>query len=145
MVETIWAARILSYLVMLLKSFWKDVSNFITHQLLKCFVFFGLFFCHHQANTLPNVAPSGTATQSSTIPLGDASHAIDGNKNTYYEAGFCTHTYDRLNSWWSLLLPAMYSISSISITNRNIVGERINKAEILIGNSLDNNGNNNPR
>ncbi|XP_027147254.1 uncharacterized protein LOC109138114 isoform X2 [Larimichthys crocea] len=39
----------------------------------------------------------------------------------------------------------MYSISSISITNRNIVGERINKAEILIGNSLDNNGNNNPR
>ncbi|KAG8004573.1 hypothetical protein GBF38_008873, partial [Nibea albiflora] len=65
------------------------------------------------ANTLPNVAPSGTATQSSTYLFGDASNAIDGNKNTEWEDGFCSHTYNRLNSWWSLRLPAMYSVFSI--------------------------------
>uniref|UniRef100_UPI0037E924ED scavenger receptor cysteine-rich domain-containing protein DMBT1-like n=1 Tax=Semicossyphus pulcher TaxID=241346 RepID=UPI0037E924ED len=47
--------------------------------------------------------------------------------------------------WWSLLLPAVYKINYISISNRIEGSERINNAELLIGNSPENNGNDNPR
>lgn len=104
-----------------------------------------LIFPHHKVNCLPNVAPTGTATQSSTAFNGYASAAIDGNRNPSYSAGSCTHTDIAVGNWWSLLLPAVYRITSISITNRNEVADRIDNAVILIGNSLDNNGNNNPR
>ncbi|XP_054915151.1 uncharacterized protein LOC129378720 isoform X2 [Poeciliopsis prolifica] len=62
------------------------------------------------AESLENVAPRGIASQSSTIHLGAASRAIDGNRDP-----------------------------------ENANSERINNAEILIGNSLENNGKNNPR
>ncbi|XP_042260986.1 uncharacterized protein LOC121892174 isoform X1 [Thunnus maccoyii] len=103
------------------------------------------FFCHRQAHPFTNVAPSGTASQSSTHDNADAWKAIDGNRNPNYHDGSCTHTEFGLPHWWRLQLPAMYRISSISITNRDIGADRINNAEILIGNSLENNGNNNPR
>ncbi|TNN31929.1 Fucolectin-1 [Liparis tanakae] len=58
---------------------------------------------------------------------------------------YCTHTDQTEESWWKLILPAMYRITSVSITNRNSAGaERINNAMILIGNCPMNNGNNNP-
>ncbi|KAK9523689.1 hypothetical protein VZT92_017596 [Zoarces viviparus] len=96
--------------------------------------------------SLPNVAPSGTASQSSTSHNGIASLAIDGNRNPKYGDGSCTHTVENAGQspWWSLQLPVMYRISSVSITNRNELSERINNAKILIGNSPENNGNNNP-
>ncbi|GLD68287.1 uncharacterized protein AKAME5_001959900 [Lates japonicus] len=48
------------------------------------------------------------------------------------------------NPWWRLLLPGIYRITAVSVTNRMEVPERINNAEIRIGNSAENNGNNNP-
>ncbi|XP_051283896.1 uncharacterized protein LOC127378723 [Dicentrarchus labrax] len=98
------------------------------------------------ASSLVNVAPNGAATQSSTYtPLGDAYRAIDGNKNPDFFNGSCSHTLlGGVSHWWSLLLPAVYRIERISITNRNELPERINNVQILIGNSLENNGNNNP-
>ncbi|XP_034533201.1 uncharacterized protein LOC117807966 isoform X2 [Notolabrus celidotus] len=98
-----------------------------------------------QASTLSNVALIGTASQSSTNYGGVASRAIDGNPDSNYYSGSCTHTSYGPSHWWSLLLPAMYRITDISITNSNANGWRISNAEILIGNSLENNGNNNPR
>ncbi|XP_056286728.1 fucolectin-1-like [Pseudoliparis swirei] len=56
----------------------------------------------------------------------------------------CSHTGKTETTWWRLILPAMYRITSVSITNRNDVPERINNAMILIGNCPMNNGNNNP-
>ncbi|XP_056286729.1 uncharacterized protein LOC130204209 [Pseudoliparis swirei] len=56
----------------------------------------------------------------------------------------CSHTGTTKKSWWRLILPAMYRITSVSITNRIDVPERINNAMILIGNCPMNNGNNNP-
>ncbi|TNN28957.1 Fucolectin-1 [Liparis tanakae] len=56
---------------------------------------------------------------------------------------YCTHTSGGVKSWWRLILPAMYRITSVSITNRIGVPERINNATILIGNNPMNNGNNN--
>ncbi|XP_051948700.1 uncharacterized protein LOC127619749 isoform X2 [Xyrauchen texanus] len=53
--------------------------------------------------------------------------------------------YD-FNPWWRLDLLDSYSISRVIITNRgDCCPERLDGAEILIGNSLENNGNNNPR
>ncbi|KAI4831426.1 hypothetical protein KUCAC02_000967 [Chaenocephalus aceratus] len=47
-------------------------------------------------------------------------------------------------TWWKLLLPALYRITSVSITTRITFPERLNNAEIFIGNSTENNGINNP-
>nr|XP_029137827.1 C-type mannose receptor 2-like [Labrus bergylta] len=98
-----------------------------------------------EASSLPNVALLGTASQSSTRPFSPASNVIDGNRNPELNAGSCSHTKYGPDHWWSLVLPHMYSITHINITNRISNAGRINGAQILIGNSLQNNGNNNPR
>ncbi|KAM3585013.1 uncharacterized protein V6R79_004981 [Siganus canaliculatus] len=92
-----------------------------------------------------NVAPSGTASQSSTLVLGDAYRAIDGNRNSAFYDGSCSHTLAGTSNWWSLQLPAVHRITHISVTNRNVGAFRIDNTQILIGNSPENNGNNNPR
>ncbi|XP_049919420.1 uncharacterized protein LOC126401907 [Epinephelus moara] len=114
---------------------------------LFCFkgVFFQLWLLHgFTATSLPNVARSGIASQSSTYFLSNASKAIDGNKNPDHYAGSCSHTVSGPSHWWNLLLPAVYRIASISITNRKRVAYRINNAKIRIGNSQENGGSNNP-
>ncbi|XP_017334058.1 fucolectin [Ictalurus punctatus] len=87
-----------------------------------------------------NVALRGIAIQSSSVY--PAYLAIDGNKVSYS----FTHTNNEYNPWWRVDLLAVYDISQVVITNRgDCCSERINGAEIHIGNSLVNNGNNNPR
>lgn len=93
-----------------------------------------------------NVALKGKATQSNLYGNGFASNAIDGNKDGVYGHGSCTHTVNDLNPWWRLDLLKRHKVSSVVITNTiDSVPVRLNGAEIRIGNSLDNNGNNNPR
>uniref|UniRef100_A0A673MH26 Uncharacterized LOC107719123 n=1 Tax=Sinocyclocheilus rhinocerous TaxID=307959 RepID=A0A673MH26_9TELE len=93
-----------------------------------------------------NVALQGRATQISLHGNGFASNAIDGNKDGVYGHGSCTHTVNDLNPWWRLDLLKRHKVFSVVITNTvDSVPERLNGAEIRIGNSLDNNGNNNPR
>ncbi|XP_044148075.1 fucolectin-like isoform X1 [Bufo gargarizans] len=98
-----------------------------------------------------NVALQGRATQSSVlltkegyIPI--AINAIDGNQDPNFNHGSCIHTQHELSPWWRVDLIKSYRISHITITNRgDCCGERLNGAEILVGDSLANNGNNNPR
>uniref|UniRef100_A0A667XVC3 F5/8 type C domain-containing protein n=1 Tax=Myripristis murdjan TaxID=586833 RepID=A0A667XVC3_9TELE len=92
-----------------------------------------------------NLALRGRATQSSVYPAGIPMNAIDGNRASHWNQGSCSHTQDNFSPWWRLDLLKTYKVVSVSITNRNHAPERINGAEIRIGNSLDNNGNNNPR
>ncbi|KAK3523175.1 hypothetical protein QTP86_021710, partial [Hemibagrus guttatus] len=93
-----------------------------------------------------NVALRGIATQSSNYYNYYASFAIDGNRLTGQGVFLCTHTNADNNPWWRVNLLAMYDISNVIITNRgDAFPERLNGAEIHIGNSLINNGNNNPR
>ncbi|XP_067305547.1 uncharacterized protein [Pseudorasbora parva] len=93
-----------------------------------------------------NVALGGVATQSALYGNGFASNAIDGNKDGVYHHGSCTHTQDVLNPWWRLNLLKRHKVFSVVITNTlDSVPSRLNGAEIRIGNSLDNNGNDNPR
>jgi hypothetical protein len=49
------------------------------------------------------------------------------------------------NPWWRLQLDGVYRVSVIEITNRITSRDRLDGVEIHIGNSLVNNGNDNPR
>ncbi|XP_036414066.1 fucolectin-5-like [Colossoma macropomum] len=93
-----------------------------------------------------NVALKKAATQSSLYGTGLASKAVDGNRDGVYNHGSCTHTNNDLGPWWRLDLLKQHRVFSITVTNRqDQVPERLNGAEIRIGDTLDNNGNNNPR
>nr|XP_055024248.1 fucolectin-like [Misgurnus anguillicaudatus] len=88
-----------------------------------------------------NLALGGRAVQSSTgIDGWEAANAIDTSPYT------CTHTATSDNPWWRVDLLDSYYISTVVVTNRpNCCPERLDGAEIRIGNSLENNGNNNSR
>ncbi|XP_051728521.1 fucolectin-1 isoform X3 [Ctenopharyngodon idella] len=91
-----------------------------------------------------NLALGATAVQSSTYPQSGAQNAIDGNKNSNFNLGSCSHTNGDRDPWWRVDLLEVYKITRVSITNRgDCCPERINGAQIRIGNSLENNGNNN--
>uniref|UniRef100_A0A087Y3U5 Si:ch211-215k15.4 n=1 Tax=Poecilia formosa TaxID=48698 RepID=A0A087Y3U5_POEFO len=98
-----------------------------------------------------NLALRGKATESSHYrgELGgfvDAYKAIDGNRNPNLRKGSCTHTERESNPWWRVDLLDSYVITQVIVTNRGDCGEeRINGANIHIGNSLQNNGVENPR
>lgn len=93
------------------------------------------------------MALRGKATQSNelNLELADASNAIDGNRESDYWAGSCIHTDQQTNPWWRVDLLDSYIVTSVIITNRgDCCPERLNGAEIHIGNSLQDNGAGNP-
>ncbi|XP_059356686.1 fucolectin-1-like [Carassius carassius] len=100
-----------------------------------------------------NLALRGKAVQSSTFSTCGAANAIDGIR--YSPSGkpypeetytYCSHTDKELNPWWRLDLLDSYSIYKVTITNRGDGWlDQTTGVEIRIGNSLENNGNNNPR
>uniref|UniRef100_A0A8P4FWQ5 F5/8 type C domain-containing protein n=1 Tax=Dicentrarchus labrax TaxID=13489 RepID=A0A8P4FWQ5_DICLA len=93
-----------------------------------------------------NIARFGKVTQSSLYGNAVPERAIDGNRASNWGQGSCTHTKQDKNPWWSLDLLKTYKINTVTITNRrDCCSKRINGAEIRIGNSLNNNGNDNPR
>ena len=99
--------------------------------------------CLRASLALANVALRGRAAQSSDHA--PASRAIDGNRDSHYESGSCTHTNTENNPWWRVDLLESYVVTSVIITNRkDCCAERINGAEIHIGNSLRDNGARNP-
>uniref|UniRef100_A0A1A8N367 Fucolectin tachylectin-4 pentraxin-1 domain-containing protein n=1 Tax=Nothobranchius pienaari TaxID=704102 RepID=A0A1A8N367_9TELE len=99
----------------------------------------------YRAPTGENLALGGAATQSSLYATGVAYNAIDGNRNNNWNQASCTHTEADLHPWWRLDLRTIHKVFSVKIVNRDSFQERLNGAEILIGDSLENNGNNNPR
>ncbi|XP_071325144.1 uncharacterized protein [Trachinotus anak] len=99
----------------------------------------------YRAPTGENLALQGKATQASLFGFGIAYNAIDGNRAPKWEDASCTQTDYILNPWWRLDLRKTHKVFSVKIVNRDFFSERLNGAEIRIGDSLDNNGNNNPR
>ena len=92
-----------------------------------------------------NVARGGQVAQSSIGWQGNPERAIDGNRASHWSHGSCTHTMKDANPWWRVDLQKTYKVHSVKITNRkDCCSERINRAEIRIGNSLKDNGNGNP-
>ncbi|XP_026104641.1 fucolectin-4-like, partial [Carassius auratus] len=94
-----------------------------------------------------NLALKGTAVQSSTLSYTyGAANAIDGIRYAPGVASSCSHTDIQLSPWWRLDLLDSYKISKVTVTNRaDGYLEQTAGVEIRIGNSLENNGNNNPR
>ncbi|XP_017559408.1 fucolectin-3-like [Pygocentrus nattereri] len=93
-----------------------------------------------------NVALKGRATQSSLHYFNFAFSAVDGNRDGVYEHGSCSHTSNDFSPWWRLDLLKQHKVFSVTVTNsQNAFPERLSGAEIRIGDSLDNNGNNNAR
>ncbi|XP_067093909.1 fucolectin-1-like [Osmerus mordax] len=96
------------------------------------------------ATAQKNLALHGKATQSFIHDIGHASNAIDGNRNSQYEAGSCSHTTTQAYPWWRVDLLDTYIVTSVTITNRNTFHEKLNGAEIRIGNYIENDGIENP-
>ncbi|KAI7814509.1 hypothetical protein IRJ41_020636, partial [Triplophysa rosa] len=104
-----------------------------------------LSLCEVEVYGTENLALNGTATHSSTHSSYVAANAIDGLRYRLGLAPSCSITSSESNPWWRLDLLGDYKISTVIISNRRDAGaEQTNGAEIRIGNSLDNNGNNNP-
>ncbi|XP_039681168.1 uncharacterized protein LOC120574786 isoform X1 [Perca fluviatilis] len=100
----------------------------------------------YAATTALNIAQTGNVIQSSLYANGVPERAIDGNRASNWAQGSCTHTNNDLKPWWRLDLLKTYQINTVTITNRgDCCPERINGAEIRIGDSLNDNGNGNPR
>ena len=95
-----------------------------------------------------NVALSGTAKQSSTdthFEAGPAGRAIDGNDDQDHDAHTWSSTYRERKPWWRVQLPGVYKVAEIEVTAFRESNMKWINAQILIGNSPENNGNNNPR
>ncbi|XP_067852695.1 fucolectin-like [Heptranchias perlo] len=102
-------------------------------------------FCGVGTLACGNVALRGNASQSSTNWGGDPNKAIDGNRNAFYHNQSCTHTNTNGNPWWSLDLFTDEEVWSVKITNReDCCWERLKNAEVRVGTSFHNNGNDNP-
>ncbi|XP_035254862.1 fucolectin-like [Anguilla anguilla] len=93
-----------------------------------------------------NAAIGKMANQSSIFGNYGPYRAIDGNRNANLGyGGSCTHTNEEMKPWWRVDLFNVHNISSVVVTNRgDCCPERLNGAEIRIGNSLVDNGNSNP-
>ncbi|XP_051985488.1 uncharacterized protein LOC127645934 [Xyrauchen texanus] len=105
-----------------------------------------LTLCEVKVFRTDNVSLTGNADQSSIFKYWGPQRAVDGIKFAPGAASFCTHSSGDRNPWWRLDLLGIYFVSTVVITNRaDCCPERINGAEIRIGNSLENNGNNNSR
>ncbi|WP_416885187.1 PilC/PilY family type IV pilus protein [Marinospirillum sp.] len=100
---------------------------------------------HTSVSASTNVAPDGTASQSSTGTYwegatfgnvrGDAWKAIDGNRNGVFGQGSVTHTDSTGNQfeWWHLDLGDFYDISRIEIFNRtDCCGNRLRNVHVMV-------------
>ncbi|XP_048039540.1 fucolectin-4-like [Megalobrama amblycephala] len=95
-----------------------------------------------QFTVLGNVAMGSSATQSSTHTSWSAKKAVDGIKNSWTS---CSSTGYVTNPYWRLDLLKIYRVHRVVVTNRiDCCPEQTTGAEIRIGNSLKNDGNDNP-
>lgn len=94
-----------------------------------------------------NLALRGKATQLARYAhdFGAAYNAIDGNRDSNYHRGSCTHSAELNDPWWRLDLLHSYMITSISITNRgDCCEQRLDNLNIHVGNSTTSSGLSNP-
>lgn len=94
-----------------------------------------------------NLALRGKASQLSRYPhdFGAAYNAIDGNRDSNFHRGSCTHSAELNDPWWRLDLLHSYVITSISITNRgDCCAQRLDNLNIHVGNDTTSSGINNP-
>eukprot|EP00795_Rhopilema_esculentum_P015081 gene15081-6248_t len=122
--------------------------------------------CSHTSNTVPlwwrvdfgktavvhsvkvtnreNIALGRNASQSSTWLEGIASKAVDGNDTRNYNAGSCSHTSNTVPLWWRVDFGKTAVVHSVKVTNRgDCCGDRLSDFNIVVGNSIEDNGGSN--
>ncbi|XP_064788949.1 fucolectin-1-like [Oncorhynchus masou masou] len=68
------------------------------------------------------------------------SKVTDGNcTSDFNSGGSCSSTVFDTNPWWRVDLLDLYRVTAVTITNRDVVPERLDGAEIRIGNNSINN------
>ncbi|XDV35092.1 hypothetical protein PO909_005123 [Leuciscus waleckii] len=107
---------------------------------MRVVLFLTLFTGMCVADSKGNLALGATAVQSSTSGVLVAKNAVDGNRDSSYSPGSCSHTNVDKDPWWRVDLGKVFNVTRVSITSR---GDWIHFAQIRIGNSLYNNGNTN--
>ena len=66
-----------------------------------------------------NIAAGKNTIQSSTFLDGTSGRALDGNPDTVYENGSCSHTLGDNPSWWRVDLGSSHvPVSEVHIVNR---------------------------
>nr|XP_055055855.1 fucolectin-1-like [Misgurnus anguillicaudatus] len=103
-----------------------------------------LTLCEVEVYDTENLARRGTVIQSSTHYIRVPEKAIDGKRYGSADA-YCATTGLQDTPWWRLDLLNYYGMITIIITARSDgYLDETDGAEIRIGDSLENNGNNNP-
>ncbi|HIF41851.1 MAG TPA: hypothetical protein EYQ74_12225 [Planctomycetes bacterium] len=72
-----------------------------------------------EAQARINHARHGVASQSSTLPGGMASRAIDGSAEAVWSNGSLSHTIDQSGSWWEVALGGRKDVLEIILHNRS--------------------------
>ena len=87
-----------------------------------------------------NIAAHKPASQSSTVYGGDASRAVDGNRDNDYGHRSVTHTDFQDHSWWKVDLEKEDSVGTVRIYNRgdSNVADRLSNFDVIL---LDKDGN----
>ena len=87
-----------------------------------------------------NIAAHKPASQSSTVYGGDASRAVDGNRDNDYGHRSVTHTDFQDHSWWKVDLAKEEGVGTVRIYNRgdSNVGDRLSNFDVIL---LDKDGN----
>lgn len=137
--------NIRNYCFMQLETNQKHVLPWSALDLLHCRC--TCYWYHHCADSPVNVALGGVAVQSTTWDTKlSPNNAIDGKQISQYSQWSCISTQFQDSPWWRLDLRTQYNISTIEIIRRSdCCLSELEGAEIRIGNSLENNGNSNPR
>ena len=87
-----------------------------------------------------NIAAHKSASQSSTAYGGDASRAVDGNRDNDYGHRSVTHTDFQDHSWWKVDLEKEEPVGTVRIYNRgdSNVADRLSNFDVIL---LDKDGN----
>lgn len=87
---------------------------------------------------LANVAGSKPATQSSIGWEGDPNRGVDGDRNSIWGGGTCTHTQNGPTEWWQVDLGAAYDIQNVNIWHRSDCCQtRLLTASVVISDTSD--------
>ncbi|XP_015757056.1 PREDICTED: uncharacterized protein LOC107336496 isoform X2 [Acropora digitifera] len=89
-------------------------------------------------NITGNIALFKPTEQLGIYAASYSSHGVDGGRQTNYQ--MCTHTNGGPNPWWRVDLGRVEDVVEVHILNRDSFADRLNGAEIKVGDSSANGG-----
>ncbi|KAL9950697.1 hypothetical protein ACROYT_G043237 [Oculina patagonica] len=96
--------------------------------------------------TLENLAFGKQTSQISTDHGGVSSRAVDGNSETHWNSGSCTHTRLAYKPWWRVDLGQVEPVSEVYIVNRGDGWTyKLSNFEIRVGSTTSGGGVTNPK